>query len=86
MKKLAIMAAGLMLGSVLASGAMAEDVTLTWQMWAGGDADVAGWQELGNRSVNVGEHHGVGVTDLVQAGDCEQAAAVLLLATPALFE
>ena len=25
---------------------MAEDVTLTWQMWAGGDADVAGWQQI----------------------------------------
>jgi multiple sugar transport system substrate-binding protein len=45
-KKLGILLAGLLLGSTLASGAMAEDVTLTWQMWAGGDEDVAGWQQI----------------------------------------
>ena len=48
MKKLASIAAGLLLGSAFAvSGAMAQDVTtITWQMWAGGEEDVAGWQEI----------------------------------------
>ncbi len=46
MKKLASIAAGLLLGSALAvSSAMAQTV-ITWQMWAGGEEDVAGWQEI----------------------------------------
>ncbi|MEO7223369.1 MAG: sugar ABC transporter substrate-binding protein [Devosia sp.] len=48
MKRLASIAAGLLLGSALAvSGAMAQTVTtVTWQMWAGGEEDVKGWQEI----------------------------------------
>lgn len=47
MNRLARIAAGLMLGSAFAvSGALAEPVTITWQMWAGGEEDVAGWQEI----------------------------------------
>lgn len=46
MKNLKSMVAGLMLGSVLATGALAEDVNLTWQMWAGGAEDTAGWQAI----------------------------------------
>ncbi len=47
MKKLASIAAGLLLGSALAmSSAMGRDGRITWQMWAGGEEDVAGWQEI----------------------------------------
>ncbi len=48
MKKLAGIAAGLLLASALAaSGTTAQSVTtITWQMWAGGDEDVANWQQI----------------------------------------
>jgi multiple sugar transport system substrate-binding protein len=47
MKKLASIAAGLLLGSALAvSSAVAAPVTLTWQMWAGGEEDVQNWQQI----------------------------------------
>ena len=46
MRKLASFAAGLLLGSALATtGALAQTV-LTWQMWAGGEEDVANWQQI----------------------------------------
>jgi ABC-type glycerol-3-phosphate transport system substrate-binding protein len=47
MKRLAKFAAGLMLASAFAvSGAVAADVKLTWQMWAGDAEDVANWQSI----------------------------------------
>ena len=48
MNKLMGLAAGLMLGTTLAfSAAIADDnVTISWQMWTGSDADTAVWQHL----------------------------------------
>ena len=46
MNKLAKMAAGLLLGSALAVSSAMGQTVITWQMWAGGEEDTAGWQEI----------------------------------------
>jgi multiple sugar transport system substrate-binding protein len=46
MTRLASIAAGLLLGSALAVTSASAQTVLTWQMWAGGEEDVANWQHI----------------------------------------